>query len=54
MNLETGAFIFKVLIALVLIAGILKVLLKPVLRKRRMRRINRKMLEIYREENDGN
>jgi len=51
MDLDTGAFVFKVLIGVVLIAGILKVLLKPVFRKRRMRRINRKMLEIYREEN---
>jgi len=47
MNLDTGAFVFKVLVAIVLIAGILKVLLKPVIERRRRKRFDKKVVEFY-------
>jgi len=45
MNLDTAAFVFRVLVALVLVAGILKVLLKPVIRKRQKKRFFKKVAE---------
>ena len=52
MDVDTGAFVVRVLIAVVFIVVILRVLLKPVIRKRRRKQFDKKVVEFYRE-NEG-